>query len=435
MDYYITSDGELLHYGIKGMKWGVRRYQNPDGSLTNAGKKRYADNSNVVAAKKAYKESKRAATKAYDKAYNGSIGYMSPIKKHRQNADARWEEAFKKESEMKSAKKALKTAEQEYKGEKLKRSADNYRDEMIRKYVGKDPQKAAFYTNASDELIQQEFIRRQNVKKAVIAGAAVVGVGAACVIAYRMSANKQLQSMTKTLDKTADVSDAAKKALKTAAEDLDYVLPKGSEIHRMTGSKGFDLSKTIGQRTYVTVNNADRASYALFLKDWSGTGERWDVTLKATKDIVAPSDERARKIFKEIYDSDPSYRDELQKTLSKTFAQLMKTSADSPLVRQETERMLKDPFGAGMYAFVRQGKDADILTKAYTTRGYNAIVDYFDKGSLGKQPMILFDAAGSLTKTNERLIKQGGRFVDLKIQSEYLGYLRSDRSHPMRGYV
>lgn len=33
---------ELLHYGMKGMKWGVRRYQNKDGSLTNAGKKRYA---------------------------------------------------------------------------------------------------------------------------------------------------------------------------------------------------------------------------------------------------------------------------------------------------------------------------------------------------------------------------------------------------------
>ena len=32
---------ELLHWGIKGMKWGVRRYQNKDGTLTPAGKKRY----------------------------------------------------------------------------------------------------------------------------------------------------------------------------------------------------------------------------------------------------------------------------------------------------------------------------------------------------------------------------------------------------------
>ena len=33
---------ELTHWGIKGMKWGVRRYQNADGSLTEAGKKRQA---------------------------------------------------------------------------------------------------------------------------------------------------------------------------------------------------------------------------------------------------------------------------------------------------------------------------------------------------------------------------------------------------------
>ena len=34
---------ELYHHGIKGMKWGVRRYQKKDGSLTTAGKNRYSD--------------------------------------------------------------------------------------------------------------------------------------------------------------------------------------------------------------------------------------------------------------------------------------------------------------------------------------------------------------------------------------------------------
>lgn len=37
----LTHYNELYHWGVKGMKWGVRRYQNKDGSLTKAGQRRY----------------------------------------------------------------------------------------------------------------------------------------------------------------------------------------------------------------------------------------------------------------------------------------------------------------------------------------------------------------------------------------------------------
>ena len=36
----VVYSDELCHYGIRGMRWGIRRYQNPDGTLTEAGRKR-----------------------------------------------------------------------------------------------------------------------------------------------------------------------------------------------------------------------------------------------------------------------------------------------------------------------------------------------------------------------------------------------------------
>ncbi len=53
-DYNYTD--ELAHHGIKGMKWGVRRFQNDDGSLTPAGEKRYAAKSEYKDAKRNYKD-------------------------------------------------------------------------------------------------------------------------------------------------------------------------------------------------------------------------------------------------------------------------------------------------------------------------------------------------------------------------------------------
>ena len=55
-------NSELYHWGIKNMKWGIRRFQNKDGSLTPLGRKRYSNNADTKSDAKSEEtiESKRA---------------------------------------------------------------------------------------------------------------------------------------------------------------------------------------------------------------------------------------------------------------------------------------------------------------------------------------------------------------------------------------
>ena len=62
-------DYVLYHHGVKGMKWGVRRYQNKDGSLTDAGKKRLTEG--------LQKNFKKAAKK---NPYSASAKYQDDVK-------------------------------------------------------------------------------------------------------------------------------------------------------------------------------------------------------------------------------------------------------------------------------------------------------------------------------------------------------------------
>lgn len=107
-DFY---QNELYHYGVKGMKWGVRRYMNADGSLTSAGRKKYGDNE-YGKTKLAVKSAKKEYNKSFNKAYNYSTTPRF-TKKGKAERDRRWEDTYDKLDKLDKAKADYKQAKSE----------------------------------------------------------------------------------------------------------------------------------------------------------------------------------------------------------------------------------------------------------------------------------------------------------------------------------
>ena len=96
MEYVVTRStdtDELMHYGVKGMKWGVRRAR---------------PQTAVDSARANYKSAKKEYNKSFNKAYNRAVAAYSPVKKHRQANAKRWEDAANKAEKLREAKTEFK---------------------------------------------------------------------------------------------------------------------------------------------------------------------------------------------------------------------------------------------------------------------------------------------------------------------------------------
>lgn len=331
---------ELYHSGIKGMRWGVRRYQNKDGSLTPAGKKRYADDPDrqvVDSAKIKLKSAKRAAKKAGNH-YNVV------------STDKNWKQYRKSLSNMDDARVDYNKAKLKY---DTKKEVSRIRDNGVQ-FDKKSKHRTRLEEQykkmgMSAEEAQAAANNRIRTEKILAASAAVTVAACAAYVA-----RKQIK------DRTDGLIKAGEKLQRVEMQD--------------TGGKLHDVF-------YVAKGKHDMQRYERMLgaTRQRQTGHAFMMKLEASQDIKVASKDKAVKVFDSLYKSDDDFRMAVNKQIQGLGAKNAK---------QKYER-----FNQALVGMKGQGPDKKFYAELKKA-GYGAIQDINDmkfSGYNARNPLIVFD--------------------------------------------
>ena len=340
-------EDELYHFGVKGMKWGVRRYQNEDGSLTSLGKKR-------------------------DK----MLSDRKTAKKHSTTSNMVKAEYSRREFE--DAKTRLKLENQKKKSKRQQDLEKKYIDQGF----AKDEAEIKAYNRAKTETILK-----------VAGGIALAS--AAAYVAY------------KHYDKVTD-----------------RVFEKGSKIGRLTNNG----SEPTNRAFYGFVNKHDKDRYeGLYGKTLGANGPVYRKAMRAAGDINVASPESARKVLKNMFDTDKQSFDVFKKNIDAMASVVPPTTKQGKLWRKAKQELDSGKIGDNTYkafntTLVLHTKEQqpinDKFYSAMKKAGYGAIRDVNDKensGYFAKNPLIVFDT----DKINvEGFTKLGNDHIDSMFAKE-----------------
>lgn len=200
------SDYELYHYGVKGMKWGVRRYQNADGTLTALGKRR-ASSKDIRAYRKQAWDDVEAESKARygkelkDLEKQAKSDYDAFVKKHKLLED--FSEGFEEDYEdrhmlydqrdraydkLNKRRREIDAIESK---EVTKRLVDRYGQERIDKFNKSEQVKAGMQVTATLAGMGALFTLPFSAVGAGVVGIGIAGLGTATTLHEAMKKPRQ----------------------------------------------------------------------------------------------------------------------------------------------------------------------------------------------------------------------------------------------------
>ena len=358
-EWKCTRTNELQHHGIKGQKWGVRRFQNKDGSLTPAGRKRYDDG-----------DGRRTESVTIDgqtfKVYGrNNKQYADKVAKKAKGMGAE----VSRESKVK---------EKKTKTYKIPEKKSLHRLKLEEKYMK---------NGMTREEAEQAAAKRIRTEK-FVAAAAVVTVASA--VAYA----------------------------KYKGYTSDKVFKADTEFQRiMKLSPNAEIRKD--NRQYLAINKMDKIKYKGILGNTLNSNaakehrvESWvnkdairdriyDVTVKNKGDINVASRKRSEDAFVKLFKEDSEFRNSLRERakevndemgLLKPFGKRL--GGDSKLSDRDIRKKAYDYFNVLLVdTDERSVKNANKFYDSLRKQGMNAIIDVNDKKYSGyntKAPIITF---------------------------------------------